>query len=75
MPRCRRAAPGSQSRGDGQTEETVGDGAAEGVADLRRMVDVERIEISRETCEVHDVRFRHCPSWTFPFVADDEIIE
>jgi hypothetical protein len=53
----------------------VGDRAAEGVADVRRMIDVERIEIAREAREPHDVRLGYSPPRTFPLVAHDEIIE
>jgi hypothetical protein len=53
----------------------VGDWAAEGVADLRRMIYVERIEIAREPCEAHNVRLGYGPARTFPLVAHDEIFK
>jgi hypothetical protein len=39
------------------------------------MIDVERIVIARETCEQHDVGFRHRPSRARPLVADDQVVE
>jgi hypothetical protein len=65
----------SQTGGDGQTQQPVGDWAAEGVADLRRMIYVERIEIAREPCEAHNVRLGYGPARTFPLVAHDEIFK
>ncbi len=64
-----------ETGGDRETKEPMGDWAAEGVADLRRMIYVERIEIARETREPHDVGLSHRPARTFPLVAHDEIIK
>jgi len=64
-----------KTRGDGQTKESVRDWAAEGVAGLRRMINVEWIEIAREARKAHDVRLGDRPPRTYPFVARDEIIE
>jgi len=64
-----------QSRGNGQAEETVCDGPSEGVAPGGRMVDMQRIEVSRQAGEEHDIGFRHCSSWALPFITDDEIIK
>jgi hypothetical protein len=60
---------------DGQTEKPVGDRPAEGVADLRRMIYVERIEIAGETRKPHDVRLGHGPAWAFPLVTHDKIMK
>jgi hypothetical protein len=64
-----------QSRGDGQTEQPMGDGPSERVALGRRMIDMQRIEVTRETGKEDDIGFRDRSSWTLPFVTDDEVIE
>ena len=39
------------------------------------MIDVQGIEVSRQTGEEDDIGFRHGPSWALPLVTDHEIIE
>jgi hypothetical protein len=60
---------------DGETKQPVRDRSAEGVAGLRRMIYVERVEIARESRKPYDVRFGHCPTRAFPLVTNDEIIK
>jgi hypothetical protein len=60
---------------NGETKQPVSDWAAEGVAGLRRMIYVERVEIARKSRKPDDSRFGHRPTRTFPLVANDEIIK
>jgi hypothetical protein len=53
----------------------MGDRPTEGVACLRRMIYVERVEIARQTREPDDVRLGHGPARAFPLVANDEIVK
>jgi len=39
------------------------------------MIDMKRIEVSRESGEEDNIGFRYSPSWALPLIADDEIIE
>ena len=64
-----------QSGGDGQTEQSVSHGLAEGVALRGRMIDMQRIEVSGKAREEDDIRFRDGPSRAFPLITDDKIIE
>ena len=51
------------------------DGLAKWAAIRRGVIDMDRVEISREAREQDDIRLRHGPSRTLPFIADDEIIK
>jgi hypothetical protein len=64
-----------QSRGDGQTEQSMSDGPSERITLGGRMIDVQRIEVTRETGKEDDIGFRDGSSWTLPFVTDDKVIE
>ena len=64
-----------QAGGNGQTKQPMSHGPAEGIALGGRMIDMERIKISRQTGEENDVGFRHGPSWAFPLITDHEIIK
>ena len=64
-----------KASGDGETKQAVGDRSAKGVADLRRMIYVERVEITRKTREPHYIRFGHRPARALPLVAHHEIVK
>jgi hypothetical protein len=64
-----------EAGGDGQTEQSMSHWAAEGVALSRRMIDVKRIKIARQTGEDDNIGFRHGPSRAFPLITDHEVIE
>ena len=61
-----------QTGGDRQTEQPMSHRPAEWVVLGRRMIDMERIEISRESGEQDDIRFGHGSSRALPLIADDE---
>jgi len=69
--RCLAYQPG----GDGQAKQSMSHRPAEGIALRGRMIDMQRVIISRQTGEENDIGFRHGPSWALPFVSDREIIE
>ena len=50
-------------------------GRPKGPAWRGRMIDMQRIEVSRQTGEEDDIGFRHGSSWALPLIADHEIIE
>jgi hypothetical protein len=50
-------------------------GPPEGIALGGRMIDMKRIEITRQSSEEDDIGFRHGPSWALPLITDHEIIE
>ena len=64
-----------ESGGNGEAEQAMGHGAAEGIALGRRMIDMQGIEVAREAGKEDDISFRYGSSWTFPFVTDDKVIE
>jgi hypothetical protein len=64
-----------ESGGNGQTEQSMSDGAAKRVDLSGRMIGMKRIEISRETREEDNIGFGHGSSWAFPLISDCEIIE
>jgi hypothetical protein len=39
------------------------------------MIDMKRIEVSRQTGEEYNIRFRNGPTWALPLVTDHKIIE
>ena len=64
-----------QSRRDGQAEDSMGHGSSEGPLLRQLMITVERVEVSRESCEEDHVGLRHGPGGALPFVAEDQVIE
>jgi hypothetical protein len=70
-PRCL----ADKSRGDRHAEQSVRDGPAEWAALTEGMVDMQRIEVSRQPGENDDIRFRDSPSRAFPFLADHKFVE
>jgi hypothetical protein len=70
-PRCLAAKP----RGDRHPEQSVRDGPPEWAALTESMVDMQRIEVSRQPGENDDVRFRDSPSRAFPFLADHKFVK
>ena len=64
-----------ETGGDGQAKQSMSHWPAKGTALGGRMIDMQRIIISRQTREENNIGFRHGPSWALPFVPDHEIIE
>jgi len=64
-----------QSGCDGQTKQSVSHRPPEGAVQSGRMIDMERIEVSRQTGEDDDIGLRYGPTWALPLIADHEIVE
>jgi len=60
---------------DRQTQEAVGDGASERAVLGRRVIDMERIKVTCETSEQHDIGFRQRSARALPLIAHSEIVE
>ena len=64
-----------QPRGDGQTEQAMGNRSSERTLFRELVVAVERVEVARQSGEEDHVGFRDGPARTLPFVAQDQIIQ
>jgi hypothetical protein len=53
----------------------MSDGPAKRIILSGRVIDMQRVIISRQTGEQNDIRFRHSPARAFPLVAYREFIK
>jgi hypothetical protein len=64
-----------QARGDRQAKQSMSHWPAERVALGRRMINMKRIEIARQSCEEDNISFGDGSPWALPLITDREIIK